>query len=99
MSDLFIDREQVLQTATLAKLALRDDEVTRMHQELQTILHYMQVLREVDAREVQTISQSPAFGQPLRDDEPRSGLAREQVLEQSALDAHGGFVVPAFVDE
>ena len=94
-----ITREQVEHIARLAKLELDETELERMTRELDRILGYMELLNELDASTAEPTAQVQVEPTELREDVAQHGLDREQVLEQSPSSSHGGFAVPAFVDE
>jgi aspartyl-tRNA(Asn)/glutamyl-tRNA(Gln) amidotransferase subunit C len=94
-----ITRDQVLHVARLARLALDEDEVQLMTEQLGSILQYMHGLSELDTSAVHPTCQLSVESLPLRADIAHEGLSRDRVLGQSPRSAHDGFAVPAFLDE
>jgi aspartyl-tRNA(Asn)/glutamyl-tRNA(Gln) amidotransferase subunit C len=94
-----ISREQVLHVARLARLALDEAEIDRMTRELADILRYVESLEQLDTSGVEPTAQVGLEALPLREDVAASGLSHDQALEQSPRSAHGGFMVPGFVEE
>lgn len=94
-----IDRAQVLHVARLARLHLDEGELELMTEQLGSILRYVNLLNEVDTSQVEGTSQVGVEAMPLRADEVRESLDHEQVLGQSPLSAHDGFVVPSFLEQ
>jgi aspartyl-tRNA(Asn)/glutamyl-tRNA(Gln) amidotransferase subunit C len=75
-----VTREQVLQIARLAKLGLGSAEVEKFAAQLGTILEYVETLRELDGADVAELTHVAVVDVPLRADEPRPCLPREEVL-------------------
>lgn len=94
-----ITRSEVEHIAALARLALPEEDLERMTRELGAILQYVQQLEELDTTGIEPTAQVLTDLWVPRPDDPRPGLVREAVLEQSPSSAHDGFDVPAFVDE
>lgn len=93
-----LTREAAAHVARLARLELDDDELGRMTAELDKILAYVQQLREVDTEGVEPTTSVHVPSAPLRDDEARPGLDRDEVLGQAPRAVEGGFGVPGFVE-
>ena len=86
--------------ATLARLELTDDERARLAAELPAILDYAAQVLEVDTADVPPMSHvAGAAATPLRADEPRPSLQREDVLTAAADrdPATGLFKVPRVI--
>jgi aspartyl-tRNA(Asn)/glutamyl-tRNA(Gln) amidotransferase subunit C len=92
-----ITAADVDRVATLARLDLTVDERTRLAAELPRILDYAAQVLEVDTAGVSPMSHVAAAGAtPLRHDEERASLQRDDVLRASADHdaATGLFKVP-----
>ncbi len=94
-----ISPDQVRKLAELAHLDLTDDECTGFTHDLERILAYAESLQALPTEGVEPTSHALlAKGLEgevnLRDDEPRSGLDRESVLESAPDGADGLFKVP-----
>ena len=63
-----ITREEVVRVATLARLSLSGDEVSRMTSQLDAILDYVELLRAVDTKGVEATSHAVPIRTPLRED-------------------------------
>jgi aspartyl-tRNA(Asn)/glutamyl-tRNA(Gln) amidotransferase subunit C len=94
-----IGRHDVEHIATLARLRLEEVETERLLADLARILKYVEQLAELDTEAVPPTAQVSAERAPLRDDEVRPGISREQALAEAPRSAHGGFAVPAFVED
>jgi aspartyl-tRNA(Asn)/glutamyl-tRNA(Gln) amidotransferase subunit C len=90
-----IDRDQVLHTARLARLALADDEVERMAGELSKILDHIEKIDALDLDDVEPTTHVVAVEGALRADEPHESLPREVALAQAPAVADDGFLVPS----
>lgn len=89
-----IDREEARRVADLADLELDDAGLDRMAGEMTAILTYIDQLREVDADGVE---EQETVVTPLREDEPRPSVDREQVARNAPAWRDGFFVVPKVI--
>jgi aspartyl-tRNA(Asn)/glutamyl-tRNA(Gln) amidotransferase subunit C len=96
--DALLTREAVAHVARLARLGLDDEELGQMTAELGKILAYVRQLDEVDTEGVEPTTSLYIPTAPLRGDESRAGLARDEVLAQAPRPFEGGFGVPGFVE-
>ena len=89
-----ISREEVLHVARLARLALTDEEVERLTEELGAILDAVGVVAELDLADVPTTSHPLDLVNVWDEDEPRASLALDDVFA-NAPDREGDhFRVP-----
>lgn len=91
----------VRETATLARLELSDEEVTRLTRELDAILGYMELLDQLDVSGVPPMTHAVSLDLPLRDDvlealEPQ--LPREAALSDAPRPHDGFFEVPKIIE-
>jgi aspartyl-tRNA(Asn)/glutamyl-tRNA(Gln) amidotransferase subunit C len=89
-----IDRDEARRVAGLAHLEFDDAGLERMASEMTKILTYIDQLREVD---VEGFEERDATVTPLRDDEPRPSLDRDQVAQNAPAWRDGFFVVPKVI--
>ena len=75
-----ISRDEVLHVARLARLALTDDEVDRLGDQLSAILEAVGKVSELDLADVSPTSHPLDVVNVLADDEPRPSLPREEAL-------------------
>ena len=89
-----ISREQVLHVAELARLALDDDEVERLGEQLNAILEAVSKVSELDLSDVEPTSHPLDLVNAWREDEPRPSLPRETALGNAPEHEDGHFRVP-----
>jgi aspartyl-tRNA(Asn)/glutamyl-tRNA(Gln) amidotransferase subunit C len=94
-----ITREEVLHVARLARLALSEDEVDRLRDQIGNILDYIRQLDTLDTREVVPTSHAVEMGTPFRDDFVRPFGDKEAILS-NAPDRSGDFFrVPRIIED
>lgn len=93
-----ITREEVERVASLARLSLSESESERMTAELDTILDYVETLREVDTSDVEPTFHVIPLVTPLRDDEPEPPLDPEIAVANAPERIGSAFVVPVVIE-
>lgn len=93
-----VDSTTVRKIASLARIAMRDDEVDAMVPELNNILGWIEQLGEVDTSGVQPMTAVIANDLRLRDDVVTDGNVRERVLANAPAPEHGFFGVPKVIE-
>jgi aspartyl-tRNA(Asn)/glutamyl-tRNA(Gln) amidotransferase subunit C len=88
----------VQKVAALARLTLEPGEAERFRPQLARVLEYIAQLDELDTTGVEPTSHVVPLAAPLRPDEVRPGLPREEALAPAPRVAEGAFVVPKFVE-
>ncbi len=77
-------RKLVEHVASLAKLHLEGKEKEKMVEHFEKILHYVEILNELDLEDVEPMSYPHPGTQRLREDVPERGkISREEVLEEA----------------
>jgi aspartyl-tRNA(Asn)/glutamyl-tRNA(Gln) amidotransferase subunit C len=89
--------DDVRQVATLARLALTDDEVAQCREQLDQVLGYMERLAAVDVEGVEPAPYPFDTVMPLRADELVPGLSNEQLMELAPESEDGQLAVPKVV--
>ena len=89
-----IDRDEARRVAELAHLEFDDAGLDRMASEMTKILTYIDQLREVDTV---GFEERDVAVTPLRDDEPRPSIDREDVARNAPAWRDGFFVVPKVI--
>jgi aspartyl-tRNA(Asn)/glutamyl-tRNA(Gln) amidotransferase subunit C len=92
-----VTREQVHWVARLAKLELSAEEEERFSEQLGRILEYVEQLREIDEA-VEDTTRVVVFERDPRSDEPRPGLAREEILALAPAHDDETIRVPAVIE-
>ncbi|HEX2111523.1 MAG TPA: Asp-tRNA(Asn)/Glu-tRNA(Gln) amidotransferase subunit GatC [Gaiellaceae bacterium] len=90
-----ITRDDVLHVARLARLAIPEDEIERVRDELGAILEAVGKVRELDLANVEPTSHPLDVVNVWGEDEPRPSLPREDALANAPDPADGAFRVPA----
>ncbi|HJS49783.1 MAG TPA: Asp-tRNA(Asn)/Glu-tRNA(Gln) amidotransferase subunit GatC [Gaiellaceae bacterium] len=92
-----ISREEVLHVARLARLALADDEVERLTDELAAILDAVGIVAELDLAAVPPTSHPLDVVNVWDDDEPRESLSLDDVFANAPARDGDLFRVPPTV--
>lgn len=90
-----ITRDEVLQVAMLARLALEEQEIEPMALELSAVLDHVAKIGELDLDDVAPTSHVVDVTGALRPDEPRPCLPREVALAEAPAVSDDGFLVPS----
>ena len=98
-----VDLATVKKVASLARIAITDDDANRMVPELNNILGWIEQLGEVDCTGVEPMTAVIPNTLRLRDDvvnaDPLTGGGiREQVLANAPVAEHGFFAVPKVIE-
>lgn len=84
--------------AKLANLPLKPEEKEKFEKQLSEILNYIEKLKEVDTKNVQTTSQVTGLENVTREDEATPSLTQEEVLSNSKSIHNGLFKVKAILE-
>jgi aspartyl-tRNA(Asn)/glutamyl-tRNA(Gln) amidotransferase subunit C len=90
--------ELVRQVAELARLGLDQAEVELLAQQLDSILGYVEQLKELNTGEVEPVAIAAPLGCPLRPDEERPSVAQEAILSQAPCQEASFFIVPKIIE-
>ena len=98
-----VDTATVKRIASLARIAITDEDAARMAPELGNILGWIEMLGEVDTTGVEPMTAVIPNTLRLRDDvvnaDPLTGgNIREQVLANAPVADHGFFAVPKVIE-
>ena len=94
-----ISREEVRHVARLARLHLTDEEAERMREQLDTILAYIDKLRELDVEDVEPTAHAVPLVNVMRDDVLVPCLPQEQALANAPDRAGEFFRVPRIIED
>jgi aspartyl-tRNA(Asn)/glutamyl-tRNA(Gln) amidotransferase subunit C len=92
-----ISEADVRHVALLARLALSDEQVTRLQAEINSVLGYIEQMQALDLEGVEPTSHSIPLRNATRPDVVRPGLARDLALLNAPEAEDGAFVIPRIV--
>ncbi len=84
--------------ANLARLTLTDAEKSKMAEEMAEIIAFADKLSELDTEDVPITAHVVPIANVLREDIPRRGSDREELLSNAPTKADGCFTVPRVVE-
>jgi len=90
-----IDRSEVLHIAKLARLAVAEEEVDGLANDLSGILDHVATIGALDLSDVEPTAHSVAQSGALRPDIAHDSLSREKALDQAPATDGVGFEVPS----
>ncbi len=93
-----IDSSTVKKVASLARIAVSDEEAERLVPELNNILGWVEQLGTVDVSGVEPMTAVIPNHLRLRDDAVTDGNVRERVLANAPRAEHGFFAVPKVIE-
>ncbi|MCM3585419.1 Asp-tRNA(Asn)/Glu-tRNA(Gln) amidotransferase subunit GatC [Mesobacillus maritimus] len=93
-----ISTEQVKHVANLARLAITEEEATRLTQQLDKIITYAEQLNEIDTENIEPTSHVLDLKNVLREDIAKPGLPNEQVLKNAPDHQDGQIKVPPIIE-
>ena len=93
-----IDTATVKKVASLARIAITDEEAGRLAPELANILGWIEQLGEVDTASVEPMTTVIHNQLRLRDDVVTDGGVRDKVLANAPVAEHGFFAVPKVIE-
>jgi aspartyl-tRNA(Asn)/glutamyl-tRNA(Gln) amidotransferase subunit C len=97
-----ITEQEVRRVAELANLALSDDEIVRMTQDMDGILTHIGKLSELDTSNVEPMAQVLYDAQEtatLREDVERKPLGNADALANAPVSGQGYFKVPRVIEK
>lgn len=97
-----ITEQEVRRVAELANLALTEDEIVRMTQDMDGILEHMEKLKELDTSNVDPMSQVLYDSEEtatLRADVERKPLGNADALANAPVSGQGYFKVPRVIEK
>ena len=93
-----VTAEDVRKIASLARIAVTDDQVAAIAPELNNILGWIEQLGEVDTDGVEPLAAVIPNTLRLRDDVVTDGGVRDKVLANAPQAEHGFFAVPKVIE-
>lgn len=93
-----ITREQVEHIAHLARLEIKEDEVSLYTEQLEKIVALVEKLSSVDTDSIKPTYHVLDLVNVFREDVAKEGLTREEVLKNSYEQEAGQFKVPTIIE-
>ncbi len=84
--------------AALARLDISDEECETFQGQLETIIGYIEKLKDVDVEGIEAITHPSVVFDRLREDAARTGLGQAELLQNAPDSAKGQIRVPKVVD-
>ena len=92
-----ITEDMVRHVALLSRLNCTPDQITSYTHQLNSILDYVDKLRELDTADVEPASHSLKMSNVFREDRVQESLSREDVLSNAPDQEDGCFKVPRII--
>jgi aspartyl-tRNA(Asn)/glutamyl-tRNA(Gln) amidotransferase subunit C len=93
-----VDTATVRHIASLARIAMSEEEIGALVPELNNILGWIEQLQEVDVEGIEPMTAVIPNKLRLRDDEVTDGGIRDKVLANAPVAEHGFFAVPKVIE-
>ncbi|MCB1592791.1 MAG: Asp-tRNA(Asn)/Glu-tRNA(Gln) amidotransferase subunit GatC [Alphaproteobacteria bacterium] len=93
-----LDKATVKKVASLARLAMDDEELERMAPQVSGIIDWIEQLGEVNTDNVEPLSSVVDISLPLREDKVNDGGCVEKILANAPESTQGYFVVSKIVE-
>jgi aspartyl-tRNA(Asn)/glutamyl-tRNA(Gln) amidotransferase subunit C len=93
-----VDTNTVRRIAHLARIAVADDEIPHLQEELNAILAFVEQLAAVDVADVEPMTSVTPMAMKKRSDIVTDGEIAEQILRNAPATQDGFFLVPKVVE-
>jgi aspartyl-tRNA(Asn)/glutamyl-tRNA(Gln) amidotransferase subunit C len=93
-----ITKEQVEHVARLARLALADNEIERLTDDMDAILGYVETLNELNTDGIEPTAHAVPMANAFRADEVQPTIGVERALQNAPAAADGCFQVPKVIE-
>ena len=93
-----IDRATVAKIATLARMEVTEDDLNYYAPQLQNILKWFEMLKEVDTDKTEPLANVSEIALRLRPDAVNDGNNTDAVLANAPESLEGFFVVPKIIE-
>ena len=93
-----IDAATVRRIAHLSRIAVQEEELAPLAEELGAILGWIEQLGEVDVEGVEPMTTATPMALKRRVDEARADVGRDEILRNAPGQRDGFFVVPKVVE-
>ena len=92
-----ISEQEVKKIAELSRLSLSSDELKKRTEDMNNIIHYMDILNEIDTDNVEELYNVHDMNNTLRDDSFEESLDKKDVLKNSPRSNEDYIEVPLTV--
>ncbi len=92
-----ITEKDIKHLASLSRLEFNDDEIEKFSSEFSSIIDYVNQLQKVDTSNITDKTPIREFDE-LRDDNIKSSLPNEKIVENAPKKYNGYFVAPTVVE-
>lgn len=99
MAEQILNLEQVRHVAKLARLAIPDDQLPRFTQQLESILEYVEQIKQANVQGVEPMAHAVRLTNVFREDIPQPALSTQQVLSNAPETDGPFFKVPKVIGE
>ncbi|GIW75497.1 MAG: aspartyl/glutamyl-tRNA(Asn/Gln) amidotransferase subunit C [Phycisphaerae bacterium] len=99
MAEQILNLEQVRHVAKLSRLAIPDDQLPRFTQQLESILEYVEQIKQADVQGVEPMAHAVRLTNVFRDDTPQPALSTQEVLSNAPETDGPFFKVPKVIGE
>jgi aspartyl-tRNA(Asn)/glutamyl-tRNA(Gln) amidotransferase subunit C len=93
-----VDQATVRRVARLARIKVNEEDVPRLAGELNSILHWIEQLNEVDISGVEPLTSVVTMKMKMRPDEVTDGHYSPDVVKNAAAHEDSFFMVPKVVE-
>jgi aspartyl-tRNA(Asn)/glutamyl-tRNA(Gln) amidotransferase subunit C len=93
-----LTRDEVAKVALLGRLALSPEELDRFTVQLTRVLEYVDILNEVDTRDVDPMAHAVELSNVFREDVEQTCLPREEALANAPKTDGRYFLVPPILE-
>ncbi|MEH7345827.1 Asp-tRNA(Asn)/Glu-tRNA(Gln) amidotransferase subunit GatC [Bacillus sp. JJ1532] len=93
-----ISTEQVKHVATLARLAITEEEAEMFSKQLGSMINFAEQLNELDTDNVEPTSHVLDMKNVMREDIPQEGLPQSEVLKNAPDHQDGQVKVPSIIE-
>jgi aspartyl-tRNA(Asn)/glutamyl-tRNA(Gln) amidotransferase subunit C len=93
-----VDADTVRRVAHLARIAVAEDEVAGLQDELNAILAFVEQLAEIDVEGVEPMTSVTPMAMKMRDDKVTVGDIADDILRNAPAHEDHFFVVPKVVE-
>lgn len=95
---MIVDKQTVAKIAKLARIKVSEEDKDVFSKELTKILGWMELLNEVDTKDIPLMTSVSDVKLPWRKDEVTDGNQQEDVVKNATQHDYGCFVVPKVLE-